>query len=312
MTLLNEEKRELLAEKIMAIAHDDTCYIFDAFEDGMLVASRAPAANSPQAESIRAYLDLVTWEEMRTHLLSYSPLPMVIDSRLGTGIVIPTLAPAASLGVLCIPDLPRDLLIRLAKSGVCGAFAFARSTSDIRARMSKRTTQAQPTFEAWMARVREIFYDFEAIDIQEPSKPIHEPLCRYIESLSCYLGCPLHVRVRKEIVSYGELDMPLLVAILLNVICLARRVATDRRAEIVLDMTSFGATIGVTMAKREECVTAELQELLSMLALAERKNILFDYAESEGMLGIRFSPVSKDWSYLELKAPDVFAWVNDQ
>ena len=42
------------AEAVMAIAHVDSCFVFDVFDDGMLVAARAPESKRPQVESIRA------------------------------------------------------------------------------------------------------------------------------------------------------------------------------------------------------------------------------------------------------------------
>ncbi len=304
------EKTGVLAEEIMAGVHTDCCYLFDLFDDGMLIASRAPAAQSPQAESLKAYLGLGTWEEVRAHLLSYSTLPMVIDSRLGTGLVIPTLAPASSLGVLCVPKIPRDLLIRLAKSGACGEFAFASSTADIRARMSKRTSAYMLDFLEWMEGIKDIFYTLTLPKDRNPREPINEFLHDHMLHLARYVGCPIECVDRGEIMHYGDFDYPLFIAFFLGSLCLARRVATDRSVRVMLDMTAFGGTVSVAMAKREEMRAEHMQELVTLRAIAERKNILFDYAEGEGQLCIRISPVSKDWSYLELKAPNLFEWPN--
>ena len=98
MLVLTEEKG---AETIMARAHADRLYVFDLFGNGTLVASRAPEEYSLRSENIQDYFTPATWQEVRTHLLSYSSLPLVVDSRLGVGLVLPSLAPAASLGVLC-------------------------------------------------------------------------------------------------------------------------------------------------------------------------------------------------------------------
>ena len=304
--------RGLLAEEIMATLHTDACYLFDLYDDGMLIASRAPACKSPQSESARAYFDPVTWDEIRSHLLSYSMLPMVVDSRLGTGVVLPTLAPAASFGILCIPDIPRDLLIRLTKSGMCGEFVCASSTTDIRARMSKRTNACMKDFEAWMSHLKKAFYDLSLPDGRDVRKPINALLHDRMLEVARYVGCPITWNDRTELISYGDFDYPLFVAFFLTVLCLARRVATDRSVCATVGMTSFGGTVSVTMAKREELRVEEMQELLCLRGIAERKIILFDYAEENGMLCIRFSPVTKDWSYLELKAPDAFAWVDER
>ncbi len=306
------EQKGLLASEIMATKHEDACYLFDLYDDGLLVSSRALAAKSPQSESIRRYFDLSTWDEIRTHLLSYSPLPMVVDSRLGTGVILPTLAPAASLGVFCVPSIPRDLLIRLAKTGTCGEFVCAASTADIRARMSKRMTACAPQFQAWMENLTEAFYELTLPCDRDAREPINARLHDRMLTLARYVGCPITWSDRGDIVSYGDFDYPLFVAFFLTVLCLCRRIAPDRSICATAGMTSFGGTVSVTMAKREEFRAEHMQELLTLRAIAERKNILFDYAEEEGMLCIRISPVSKDWSYLELKAPDAFSWLNDK
>ena len=306
------QNRGLLAEEIMATLHTDACYLFDLYDDGMLIASRAPACKSPQSESICTYFEPTVWDEIRTHLLSYSMLPMVVDSRLGTGIVLPTLVPTASLGILCIPDIPRDLLIRLAKSGACGEFVCASSTSDIRARMSKRTNARMKDFEAWMSCLKQVFYDLSLPESRDVRKPINALLHDRMLEAARYVGCPITWQDRSDLVSYGDFDYPLFVAFFVTVLCLTRRVASDRSVCVSLGMTSFGGTISVTMAKREELRVEEMQELLCLRGIAERKNILFDYAEEEGTLCIRLSPVSKDWSYLELKAPDAFAWIDER
>lgn len=306
------EQKSLLAEQIMASVHTDSLYLFDLYDDGMLLSSRAPACRSPQSESIRRYFDPAIWDEIRSHLMSYSTIPMVADSRLGTGIILPTLVPASSIGVFCVPTIPRDLLIRLAKSGVCGDFVCASSTSDIRARMSKRTTACMPEFEAWMARLQEVFYGLSLPCDRDPRRPINSLLHDRMLSLSYYVGCPITWCDRGDLVSYGDFDYPLFVSSFLTLLCLCRRVATDRSLRATLGMTTFGGTVSVTMTVRDGECAEQMQELLSLRALAERKNILFDYAEGEGMLCIRLSPVSKDWSYLELKAPDAFSWIYDK
>jgi len=310
MTVMTE-RQGLLATEIMAGVHTDACYLFDLYDDGMLIASRAPACKSPQSESIRRYFDPSSWDEIRAHLLSYSTTPMVVDSRLGTGVILPTLAPAASLGVLCVPSIPRDLLIRLAKKGVCGEFVCASSTSDVRARMSKRTTACIPEMEAWMARLKDVFYDLALSPERDLREPINTLLHDRMLELARYVGCPITWNDRGDIFNYGDFDYPLFVAFFLTVLCLCRRIAPDRSICATVGMTSFGGTVSVTMTKREELCVEHMQELLSLRAIAERKNILFDYAKEEGRLCIRLSPVSKDWSYLELKAPDMFSWISD-
>ncbi len=308
MMILTEERKPIFAEEIMAISHRDSCYIFDLFDDGLLVSSRAPMEQSPQSESLQRYVDPITWEEIRAHLLSYSSIPLVVDTKWGTGIVIPTLAPASSLGVLCVPSIPRDLLIRIAKVGLCGTFALASSTNDIRARQSKRTAACLPYFRDWMARVSESFDSLTLPKEQDPREPINDILRAHMLRLSRYVGIPVTISEQDSLYSYGDFDYPLFVAFILTVFCLGRRVATDRSVRVRLDMTAFGATVRVAMTKGENISSEQLQELVSLRALAERKNILFDYAEQGDMLCIRISPVSKDWSYLELKAPDLFEW----
>lgn len=308
--LLSQEKQEYTPLTVMARPHADRCYIFDLADDGMLIASRAPFAEEAQSESIRAYLSLGTWEELRAHLLSYSVCPMVVDTHLGTGVVLPTLTPDASLGVLCIPTIPRDLLVRLAGCGRYGDFVLASSLSDIRIRQSSRTEAARPAFLAWTNELLRVF-DVGALPTEcDRLFPINVFLRERAHQLASYLGCPIEWHEYGDVTNYGDFELPLFTAFLLNALCLARRVATNRRAYVSIGTTNFGCTVGVRFLKREGTVTEHLQELLSLRALAERKNLLFDYAEGEGMLHIRFAPVSKDWSYLELKTPDLFGWIS--
>ena len=297
------------AEAVMAIAHVDSCFVFDVFDDGMLVAARAPESKRPQVESIRARMDLTTWDELRAHLLSYSPLPMVVDSTWGTGVVLPWLVPSASLGVLCVPNIPRDVLIRLAKSGVCGEFVMASSTADVRARMGKKTDAYLPTFQAWIDGLRETFACMTFPEERDVREPINTALGEQMLRLSRYVGCPIAQNDHGAVMSYGDFEYPLFTAFVLMVLCLARRVAIDRSAVFSLGMTSFGGTVSVTLAKGEGQNVEDMQELITLRALAERKNMPFSYAEADSLLCIRFSPVSKDWSYLELKSPDTFAWL---
>ncbi len=309
--LATKERQNLLAEQIMAVTHHDGCYVFDLFDDGMLIAARAPEAKRPRVESIREHLDMVTWDELRAHLLSYSPLPMVVDSAWGTGIVLPALAPDASFGVLCVPNIPRDILIRLAKSGLCGEFALASSTADIRARMGKRTDAYLPIFRAWTEELEAAFEPLILPRERDVREPMNALLGERMLRLSRYVGCPITQNDHGALVNYGDFEYPLFAAFFLTVLCLARRVATDRSAELSLGMTAFGGTVSVTMAKREDVKTEDIQELITLRALAERKNMPFHYVEEDGLLCIRFSPVSKDWSYLELKSPDTFTWIKE-
>ena len=306
MALLTEEKREGLAEEIMAKPHADRCYVFDLFGDGTLVTSRAPEAAALRSESVQDYFAPSVWQEVRAHLLSYSPLPLVVDCRLGTGVVFPDLAAASSLGVLCLPSIPRERLIRLAKSGACGTFALSASTGDVRMRMSKRTWDFLPAFEVWMTEMKQGIGDLALPSGRDPREPIHAILHQRMLALSYYTGTPISIFDLREITSVGDFDFPLFVAFLLLSLCLGRRVAIDRSVTVRLQMTSFGGACSITMAVPHALCAEQQQELLTMRAIAERKNIPFDYVDSEEILCLRFAPVCKDWSYLELKSPDLF------
>lgn len=306
MTVFTEEKREWVAEQMMAKAHIDRCYVFDLFGNGTVVASRAPEGSSLRSETVQDYFEPTAWQEVRAHLLSYSPLPLVVDCRLGTGVVFPGFAAASSLGVLCLPSMPRDCLIRLAKSGLCGEFAMASSTADIRRRMSKRTEALLANFEAWMTEMETVFRVPSFSMTRDPREPINGALHDRMYSLAYYVGVPVSVRDLGEITSVGDFDFSLCSAFFLMSFCLARRVAIDRSVTVRLQMTGFGGACGIEISVPETFCAEEQQELGSMRAIAERKNILFDYVEGGGRLCIRFSPVCKDWSYLELKSPDLF------
>lgn len=305
-------RKNVSPRTIMAIQHTDRCYLFDLFDNGRIIASRAPFSQSPQGESICEYLSPVTFDEVRAHLLSYSSLPMVVDSTLGTGMVFPVLTPASSLGIFCVSNLPRDLFIRLAKTEESEEFVFASTTSDIRARASKRTAAYREGFEEWITAVRGAFEGEDLKIALPPNATLNDILGEHALRLSRYLGCPITWSERGCVMNYGDFDYPLFVAFAAALLCLARRISADRSAQITLGTTGFGGTVSVRMLKREGSLAEQMQELLSLRALAERKNILFDYAEDDAFLAVRFSPVNKDWSYLELKASDPFAWIDEK
>ena len=151
MLAQKEKEQEYIATlEAMRKAHHDRLLILDLQDEGRVIAQRCRESERVPAKTVCEFMDRKMFQNMRAYTLAYQDLPLVVHTDLGTGIAIPHLAPSSSLVILSLPEMDRETVVRLAKSDLCGDFAFDELSNRVRRCLSKKTMEKFPVMDALM------------------------------------------------------------------------------------------------------------------------------------------------------------------
>ena len=137
-----------------------------------------------------------------------------------------------------------------------------------------------------------------------------EKIKKRIEGISYLVGCPVTLKCAEQITDYGDLDEGILCAFVLLSTLLARRASSTRGLDITVKISEGLGIVVLAEMVADSSARGLMPELLTMKAIASRKNMFFDFCIDNGEIYVSIAPSDKDWSYIELKSPDDFKWDN--
>lgn len=288
----------------------DELYVFDITCENEIVGARAPHSRLNMGVDPLRWLSYDDREVAQAHLMSYDTRPFLAESETdGKAIlIISNLVPSSSLGVLMRLDIDARLALKLAR--YCGLDVICSEElleQDI-GRLGKRERESSGM----------IFSISESIDAcfgglllpKKLPREMAEKIKRRIESISYLVGCPITLKCADQITDYGDLDEGLLCAFVLLSTLLARRASSTRGLDITVKVSEgLGIVVSAEMIA-DPSAKGLIPELLTMKAIASRKNMFFDFCIDNGEIYMSMAPSEKDWSYIELKSPDYFDWDN--
>ncbi len=279
----------------------DNCYVFDFASGCRFIARRALHSHQIGGKSIYDIMSREGAEEMLAHLMSHTDVLMFVKTSLGPAVVVPSLVPSCSLGVLVFATWDTDDVFREARAGRMKV-AFSRElTAGRTIRHTKSSIKNAERSALLLSRLREAFAGTH--ERQLVSGNITSRLEERIYALSYYVGCPVGIVCEQPIIAVGDFDLSLFVAFTAITLMCARDVAPLREASVALENNDYGISVRVSMVTAGQH-KKKLKGVEDFRALADRKRMLFEYLWDPEIIHIRFSPIAKDWSFLEVKSPN--------
>ena len=283
-------------------------YVFDLAVDCRMVSWRAPEGKRVKEECFSAWLELREREALPGYLTGYGENAILLKARYGAVMLLPMPAPAASLFAVFMPALPEQKWLPLAASGRYGDFCVDVSCASEAGKRGRRGTEEEEDFVTLCNELSACFDGLVYPQRVEPGSRIDDRLCERLWALSSFVGCPVRLLRCDAIRNFGEFDFSLYTAFLLVCLCMVRRYADDRTAEVALEAHRYGGAVALRFSASGLLSVQGIREIATLESIAERKNMLFERSVEAGTLSLRFSPMNKDWSYLGLKAPELDGW----
>ena len=279
----------------------DNSYVFDIAEGGVFIARRAVSSRRDIGKSVYDIMSREGAEEMIAHLMSHTDVLMFVKTVLGPAIVVPSLVPSCSLGVLVFDTQDTEDVFRAARVNKMRA-AYSREL--IAGRCIRNTKSSLKNAERSALLISRLYEVFAGTHTDQlVSGDITSLLEERIYALSYYVGCPVSVVCDRPIVSVGDLDFSLFVVFVLISLMCARDISPLRDATVTIENNDYGLSVRINIVSEKQS-KEKITPIESFRALAYRKRMLFEcHWETEG-IHTRFSPLSKDWSLLEVKSPD--------
>ena len=277
----------------------DSCYFFDMADGCRFIASRAPYKERNIGESIYDIMTEDDVEVMRRHLMSYTAVPMAVNTSKGIAIALPHLVPHCSLGILSYPIMGGENFCRVARKNKWNIVM-----TDSLSHRRFHTTELSDTVVAYCEQLERLHYHAFGGLISSVSfkGDITSEVEKRIYSLSEYIGCPVGIVLSEPIEVVGDFQFPLFVAFAAIFMICAREVAPNREASVKLDVS--GDRICVTLSFMTGGSACEdILGLEYFKALSERKHMRFEYMAGDNLIHIKFAPMGIEWSLMGLKSP---------
>ena len=283
-------------------------YLFDITCENEIVGARAPHSRLNMGADPLKWLSYGDREVAQAHLMSYDSRPFLTASEDdGKAIlVISNLAPSSSLGVLMRLDIDARLALKLARYCDFDVIVSEELLAQDIGRLGKRERESSGIISS-------IFEDIERCfgGLSLPKKlprEMAEKIKRRIEGISFLVGCPVTLKCAERITDYGDIDEGVLCAFVLLSLLLARRVSSTRGLDLAVEVRERLGTVVLAEMVADPSAKGLMPELLTMKAIASRKNMFFDFCIDNGEIYISIAPSDKDWSFIGLKSPDDFDW----
>ncbi len=279
--------------------HEDI-YAFDLTLGCRYIAFRTQNKRRNMGRSIYDIMTPSGAEELLAHMMSTPKVPMFVKTVHGTALVLSTLVPSCSTGLLIYAHIDSDILYRICRR--CGIRASYSSELTVgkRCRITKYCLQNEELCLLYMSTYMRIFSD-KLCDCALTGN-LTQLLCMQISELSRFVGCPASIDCRGDIIAYSDFDMSMFTFLILLVLMNARMFSTDGKATIVLNMKNRIPFINFSFNIRD----SELVRLPFMTALrftAYRRNMPYDFYCDNGIFWGELSPLPKELSHFTNKSP---------
>lgn len=281
----------------------DTCLIFDIADGGSLVCSRACSNIGNGRITCGTLFDIMSDKEVEflfSYCRSYTNIPAAVNTKYGIAILYPHLVPASSCCVLSIPGMGGEAYtLALMRTG--NPLILSDEVSSI---LHRRKVIKEDCLERCNLLMESTSGVFDGSELSVDGEGMTAAVADRIHEISRYAGCYAGVICGESLNSAVQFDNPLFISFTLILLCIARGVSARRDAGVALEQTQYGAVITVSFAASDRVKLEELESFAACRRIADRRNLLFEIMVSDSVVHIRFSPVRREWSYLELKSPD--------
>ncbi len=275
-------------------------YAFDITLGCRYIACRTQSTKRSMGKSIYDIMTPVGAEELLSHMTGKSHAPMFVKTVHGTALVICSLVPSCSVGLLIYTQANADILYRICRR--CGvASLYSRElVKSRRCRITEHFLQNEECCLSLMSRYMRVLST--KLCNRMLTGNLTQLLEQQIYELSYFVGCPVSLDCKNNLLAYSDFDIGMFTALILLVLMNARMFSTDGRVSICLHTKNRVPFIKFSMKLRD----GELEHLPSFEALcftAHRKSMPYDFCREDGMLSGELSPLPDYLSRLTNKSP---------
>ena len=278
----------------------DDIYVYDIADFCKLISTRELHKRRDMGESIYDIMSTDGVLEILDYVKTYTEIPLLVKTVHGVALIIPSLVPSTSLFVLSYVSVGGERLYAYCKqsgASVCYSGELEREELSENTALPRSLEQY---CERYLCRIAAAFEGTARGQLLEGD--ITNILEERIYAISYYAGCSASVLSAEPIVAFGEFDFSLFTAFVFCFMIVARRYSRRNELALVLENKSFGISVMASMSVkgRQICDCAEIREFTT---ITDRKRGFFEYMCDGAVAHMRFSPVAKDWSYLNIKSP---------
>ena len=275
-------------------------YVYDLYSGEHMVFCSASEYKKKKAEDLFHTLSEEEYREWVSYLKSYQMTPAVADCCLGRVLLLPYLMPSASVAIVLVPDMKGSDLLKLAKRDARELVFLGEELRQApMGRLHDGDGTLKERYERLMCAIERCYAHSEFGAREVPSE-IGEILADRVEALSEFLQSPIRWWEKRRIMNYGEVDEGLFLAYVTVILTLAKNEPKLREAIFTLEERSYGCSVSI-MLNGMIRPTHRPDDFFWMDSLAYKKRMLLELTRLPDGWYVRFSPMSRDWSYLGLK-----------
>ncbi len=278
----------------------DDFYIFDLTLGCRYVAFRFQGNDSPVGKSIYDIMTPTGIEELLAHMLSDSHAPMFVKTSRGIALVLSSLVPSASLGILIYSRMGSDNLYR-----ICRRFNLAARYSNELLRSGRcRMTNNCLQNEHRLLSLINIYMSIFSTDMcnRMLTGNLTQLLEKQIRQISLFVGCPIHIDRKNDIIAYSDFDIGMFSALVLLLAANARLFSSDGCASLCLEMTNRTPIIRFSLNIFGDA-PLKLPSFESLRYTAHRKSMPYEHYRTDGVFSGKLSPLPEYLSHLTKRSP---------
>ena len=243
--------------------------------------------------------------DLRKYLLAYGERPVVIPTLVGDALVLPQFfASSRTFALVFFKNSKPDALLRIAASERFSGRVEAFETSDL-GRMSKWDEPLADRLD-FVLNIAENIFNKSLISFIDDSKNITEKCNILFENISLFTGVSANVSVEDGVLADDCFDARLFNSFCISMLMLGKRYAKSDVADVRVFQKDLGLSVSISFASARKISRVKNPEVAHFNAISDANNMIFSSSFDGGRVEVSFTPARKDWSYLELKAPDCF------
>ena len=283
-------------------------YLINVLDKFSVSAKRETIDEGFKKRSFSNLLDERTFIYLKEYLFSYPEKPLLLPTSRGYALVYGSMFPSTRMFfVSFIKAKNEETLLKAVSFDFLDDILLFEPLEKSSGNRSKNTKSVCDGLEFVINNINNLFSKPENKMLIYGENCV-EKLKSYIESASMITGCELNALVYSDAVFTPEFDRYMFGAFLLSMLLLCKRLGKTKCAEVSLTACKEGLASEISFELSSVVSVASIPELSPFTYLARKNNMLFEYLLEDNLLRVKFCPVRKDWSFIEVKSYLEFDW----
>lgn len=286
----------------------DRLYVFDLNDGGEIIASCSVNNLGDRPNTPMDWLCDSDRKELLEYLKSYSSSPFLTSVEKEAVVFFGQLMPPSALGVVWLPDIKVEDIIRIASILGIELCMTSKLSSELERsiRVGKRVVEK---YGSTIELMRELWQSLsDTSSGTRPEGDVKAWLTERVKNIARLVGGFAAVVFEETPKDSDDLNYGFISAFTTVSMMLARKLSSTGGVDVIFSKRgSLGITVRLEFSV-DVSGEYEVREIEALQRITAEKNIFFDYTITEGAISLCVAPTVKDWSILELKHGDNFFW----